>query len=162
MSVVIVEDPIVVVAKLVVPVKVVTPVNVGPFENTANPPPSEPVSSVKSAASFAELSSDELEIFPVKVFQSAKVKRPRAAVAAEGILSCTAPPSATDAIFQLISEPVEPVEYVVVAVVRPLLPRVPVRVGAKVMVFPVAVIKSVILSPLKAVVDDASVIVGPL
>jgi hypothetical protein len=114
------------------------------------------------ASSSAMVSSEVDEILPLKVVQSALVRRPRFAAEALGILSCTVPPSAVEAEPQLMSEPVEPVVYEVVAVVRPLLPRVPVIVGAKVTVFPVAVIKSAILSPLNELVVEAKVMVGPL
>ena len=143
-------------------VKPAVPVNVGEAESANEPVPVTPVTSVIRLSSSAMVSSEVDEILPVKVVQSALVRSPRAEADALGILSVTVPPSAVEADPQLMSEPVVPVVYEVVAVVRPLLPRVPVIVGVKVTVFPVAVIKSAILSPLNELVEEANVIVAPV
>lgn len=143
-------------------VKAIVPVNVGEADNTKLPVPVTPVTSMMRASSSALVSSEELEILPTKVDQSAAVRRPRAVDETLGILRVAVLPRDTGEVDQLMSDPVLVVAKEIVEFARPELPRAPVIVGLNVMVLPVAVIVSAFARPLNEPVVVASKIDGPV
>ncbi len=135
-----VDDEMVVVARVEVPdtvkrpefvvlANVAVPVKVGEADKTKLPVPVTPVTSPMRLSSSVMVSSDELEILPLKVVQSAAVRRPRFVREALGMLSVTVEPRVDEALEKLRSVPVLVVANDRYGVDKPALVKRPVIDG---------------------------------